>query len=74
MVGNSGFTTQDIDAIKTLGQCHSKKCEEEARHTIPVMGITINVFFDGTENNIFKICANAPTKKAVMVVTNPILG
>ena len=53
MADNSGFTTQDIEVFRTLGQCHSKKCEEEARHTIPVMGITINVFFDGTENNIF---------------------
>lgn len=63
MAGNSEFTTQDIDAIKTLGQCHSKKCEEEARHTIPVMGITINVFFDGTENNIFN-AGKRPNEKS----------
>lgn len=53
MAGNTGFTAQDLKTIEVLGSCNSKECAKEAQTHVALLGITINVFFDGTENNIF---------------------
>ena len=53
MAGNTGFTARDLKVIEVLGSCNSEVCAKEAQTQVALLGITINVFFDGTENNIF---------------------
>ena len=53
MAGNTEFTVQDLKVLEALGKCKSEECAKEAQSHVALLGITINVFFDGTENNIF---------------------